>query len=170
MSLVEKNIEITSASCDICGYQNGIKAWFHHRRHWAFQQIKHSWQCDSVFHWWICFHLHIFPPSNLNSGIKSRGGVCPLSKYNQPMNSVTCPCQACLKSRKLNVVLRRVKGMWREQSGKKNKKNGGKRYANIRMTSLLREENEGWQWERQERSHVSSRSERKYITGLWQGN
>lgn len=103
------------------------------------------------------FWLYSFTPPDLNLGIKSRLAGCLLSKYNQPMNTVTCPCQACYNSRNLLIVLKRVIGMWSKQmedGRRKKKKKDGKRYAKTRMTSSLREEKEDWMREARAKSCI----------------
>lgn len=112
------NISASSSASDICEYQTGIQAWYHHSRRWAFQQMKHSWLCDWVLHWWSCFVSIAFLLLTWIQELKAGClyVLCP---------NITDPCTlspalvrnvACLKSSELNVVLRRVKGMWGEQT------------------------------------------------------
>lgn len=153
---------------DICGHQTGIKAWYHHSRR-AFQQIIHSWLCDWLFHWLICLVSIAFLLLTWIWELKAvcLYVLCPNITNPCTLSSALVSSVACLKSRELNIVLRKVKGIWREQTEtgreKKKKKKDGKRYANTTMTSSLREEKEAESEERREQSHESNTSERKCI-------
>lgn len=110
------------------------------------------------------FCLYSFPPPDLNSRIKSRLSVRPLSKYNWPVHSVTCTCQKCGMSQK-QWAQRRVKESQRDV--RRTDWDEGKRYANTRMTSSLREEKKRAESEeRREQSHVWNKSERKWKTTI----
>ena len=114
---------------------------------------KHT--ADWVIRWWICFVSIAFLLLTWIWELKSRLSVCPLSKYNYPVHSVTCTCQnhvwkARSSTTRVEESQRDVKRTdWERRGDKK-----GKRYANTTMTSSLREEREGC--ERGEQSHVET--------------
>lgn len=148
-----------SSPSDICGYQTGIKAWYDHSRRWAFQQIRHSWLSDPLMN---LFHLYSFPPPDLNSGIKSRLSVCPLSKYNYPMHSVTGTCQKCGMSQKQRAQ-RHVEESQRDMKRREQTETGRKKWEEICI-------HDKWhhRWERKKRAVSEERREQSHVWNKWE--
>lgn len=162
-SLKHFHICTSSLPSEICWYQTRNKAWYHHSRRWAFQQIINSWLWDWVFHWWVCLVSIAFLLLTWIQELKVCMSLCPNITNSCTLSPALVRNVACLKSRELRVVLRKVKGIWREQTERQKK--DGKRYANTRMTSSLREEKEGWEWG-EARAKSRMKHKRKCITKI----
>lgn len=144
--------DVSSVS-DICGYETGIKPWYHHSRQWAPEQILYSSLCDSVFQLMNLSGRYCFPPPTWIQKLKAGylSVYCPNITNLWTLSPALVRKVACLGSRSSMLCWGRSKG---NEQRRLQKKRQGKRYANM-MTSSLRGEERAENSEARAKSHTA---------------